>query len=194
MWDKGVERRELTSDCLCILMVIRDALSSTRCWPNVQHYYLWKCWSENHSTVNILDVSALLGRVYGQINPCCTVLWWPARSQAEMPRASFGKQETLGVFWNKSAFVKRRVYRAAPLEWDVSFPEGNTRPCLVQVKQDTSTLRWIPKSQDRIFKYKLWGILHLKAALGEICLLPEPCGTHHTVADFISDLWFGQYH
>lgn len=169
-------------------MVIRNALSSTRCWLNVQHYYFWKCWSENHSTVNTLDVSALLGRVAGQTNRCCTVLWWAAQSQAEMPWASFGKQENLG---NKSELVKSLQSCPCSDFRDVSFPEGNTRPCLVQVKQDKSMLRWIPKSQDMTFEYRLWGILHLKAVLGEICLLPEPCGTHHVVADFNSGLWFG---
>lgn len=191
MWDKEVERGVLTSECLCILMVIRDALSSTRCWVNAQYYYFRKCWSESHSTVNALDVSPLLGRVAAQINPCCTVLWWPAESQAEMPWASFGKQETLGIW-----IYEKKGLQSCPCSdfRDVSFPGGSTRPCLVQVKQDKIMLRWIPKSQAMTFKYRPWGLLHLKAVLGEICLVPEPCGPHHVVAEFSSDLRFGQNH
>ena len=148
MWDKEVERRVLTFDCLCILMVIRNALSSTRCWLNVQHYYFWKCWSENHSTVNTLDVTSLLGRVAGQTNPCCTVLWWAAQSQAEMPWASFGKLENLG---NKSELVKRRVYRAAPAVTSGMCPsqKGTQDPVLYRLNR-------IKACWDESLKAKIW--------------------------------------
>lgn len=175
-------------------MVIRDALSSTRSWLNVQHYCFWKRWSENHSTVNTLAVSAL-GRVAGQINPCCTGLWWPAQSQAEMPLASFGKQETLGLLWSKSEFVKRMVYRAAPAVTSGMYhsQKGTQDPVLYRLNRIKAY--WDEsKSQDMTFKCRPWRTLHLKAVLGEICLLPEPCGTQHIVSDFNSDLWSGQYH
>lgn len=101
----------LTSDCLCILTVIRDALSSSRCWINVQYYYFWRCWSKHHSKLKALDVSPLLGRVAGQINLCCVVLWWPADSKAKMQRTSFWKQETLGIFQKRTGFRRKEYGR-----------------------------------------------------------------------------------
>lgn len=148
MWDKGVERRVLTFDCLCILMVIRDALSSTRCWLNVQRYYFEVLkWESQHSE----HFGCVCSAGQGQINPCCTVLWWPAQRQAEMPWASFGKRENLGVFWNKSGFVKRRVYRAVPAVTSGMCPsqKGTQAPVLYRLKR-------IKACWDESLKVKIW--------------------------------------
>lgn len=44
------------------------------------------------------------------------------------------------------------------------------------------------------FKYRPDGLLHLNAAPGEICSLPEPRSAYDVVAEFSSDLGSGPYH